>query len=86
MGSGKYSWFKIGVSNHPEVRLKELSTPCLPFELFLLRAVPVHSKSDACFVEKRLHKLYEDKRTSGEWFTDIDLQDFDEKVKEVLQR
>jgi len=70
--------YKIGVSNNPTKRLKQLTLG--------ENAKVIHTKEmvNAFKVEKHLHEVYQHKKISGEWFenlTDEDLElliDFDE--------
>jgi hypothetical protein len=55
-------YVKIGFSDNPESRLKELQTGS-PVKLKLLGTMP------GCFqTESELHKIFSHKRTNGEWF------------------
>jgi len=57
---------KIGVSAHPEFRLRQLQIANPNFiELALTRRVP---RSTARWIERRAHKLLASKRVRGEWF------------------
>lgn len=58
---------KIGVSASPEARLSSLRTGC-PNAIGIAGAVIVHGRDAANIVERSVHKKFEDKRLSGEWF------------------
>lgn len=53
---------KIGFSNNPEKRLKEVQTGC-PFELTIHKVV----KGDIQ-MERTFHKIYKEYKSNGEWF------------------
>lgn len=59
---GEEGPIKIGVSKHPDKRLRELQT-ANAVELVLL-GTHKGIRSD----EKRIHKMFENNRLSGEWF------------------
>lgn len=55
-------FIKIGVSKHPEKRLKQFQTGC-PYELKLLLVVNGDLQT-----EKGFHQLFETTNVRGEWF------------------
>lgn len=58
-------WYvKIGRSRNPIARMAQLQTGC-PLTLEIAATV----ECDAVNVERELHRLYNDKRIAGEWFT-----------------
>lgn len=64
--------FKIGCSKNPSERLSQLIKSQIPSELVLVH----QSKSDSMYTdEKAVHRLYTERKVSGEWFrlTDEDL-------------
>lgn len=71
MGNREYGLVKIGFSNNPEQRLKELQTGC-PFPISIFTSFKGSLKR-----EKQLHHQYKDLRVNGEWFKIEDkLEDF----------
>ena len=71
--------YKIGYSKNVERRLKEISNS--PFEVKLI--YKSNKLVDVVFVEKELHKKFEEKRINREWF---DLTEYDiEVIKYTLE-
>ena len=60
IGNRKEKKVKIGKSNCPEKRLKNIQS-CCPFELNILLITRF-------FSEKELHKMFENYRSNNEWF------------------
>jgi hypothetical protein len=60
-------YIKIGVSEHPAKRLRELQTGNSA-KLEILSTVECVSGEHAYSVERALHTLYADRSVSGEWF------------------
>lgn len=60
IGNIKYNFIKIGTSNDPNKRLKELQTGC-PFQLELIHTTKNYS-------EKELHEKFKEEKMNGEWF------------------
>jgi hypothetical protein len=58
---------KIGVSKAPDERLKTLRTG-MPETPYLVRTRLLPNRRDAYSLERRLHGLFRDHRTNGEWF------------------
>lgn len=58
---------KIGVSKHPEKRLKDLQTSN-PYKLKLIGKHKAQSEKAAYAIEKKTHKVFKKYRRSGEWF------------------
>ena len=67
---------KIGVSDNPKKRLKELQTGC-PGEVHLIRTF--EAGQDRYIHEGYFHKLYKEFSTGGEWF-EFTNDYFEEKV------
>lgn len=65
-------FYKIGVSKTPRKRLRRLQTGC-PRKIELIYAF---EQEDAYALEFALHDMYQKSRTHGEWFTDIDVNEF----------
>jgi len=67
----EFGLFKIGISNNPNRRVKELSNtsgvPCEIVKVFDTYNTPAFT------VEQSLHKHFTDTRKAGEWFSDVDL-------------
>lgn len=75
MRAGEF--YKIGVSVNPKKRRKQMQTGC-PRNIEIVYAFP---DSDAYRLEGALHELYEDNRTSGEWFIGICEDEFTRAVE-----
>lgn len=58
---------KVGVSNNPAARIKELQVGC-HFTLQLMYQRQCKSRSEAFRREKEFHAVYAEQRMSGEWF------------------
>jgi hypothetical protein len=58
---------KIGVSKHPEKRLKDLQTSN-PYRLKLIGKHMAQNERAAYAIEKKTHKAFKKYRRSGEWF------------------
>ena len=56
---------KIGISDNPEERLKQMQTGN-PSELKILKT---YHSDDAEATEKALHRIFDDARIQGEWFS-----------------
>ena len=61
------AYVKIGYSNYPYRRMKDLQTGN-PMELSMDDCIWMPNRSVAGKIEKRVHKEYETMRTLGEWF------------------
>lgn len=59
---------KIGISNDPEKRLKELATG-MPFKPVLFHKRPFENRADAREIEKQLHWKFRANKSHLEWFT-----------------
>ena len=89
IGNEKYGWYKIGVSVKPERRMRELN---VPFELKIFRQIQVANQGQSYDLEGELHfwfggsRINQD-RTFGprEWFSNIDLIKFDERVAKWIK-
>jgi hypothetical protein len=66
----EHRWVKIGVSNDPFRRLRELNSGQAPFPLELLACFATSPRPDAYVVEGFIHKLLKAKglHSHGEWF------------------
>lgn len=73
---------KVGVSKHPEKRLKELQTGS-PSKLEL-KFSTFTGKYKAYDIEKMIHALFDDTRTTGEWFTST-AETIIKKIKSILE-
>lgn len=62
-----YGSIKIGVSNNPEFRLKQLQTGNHG-SLYLIAKFPFESRKEAESMEKDLHVKFQSYRLEGEWF------------------
>lgn len=56
--------YKIGLSNRPDVRMKQLGLQ-MPQAFQLLHTIPA---SNMAWAEKHLHQKFASKRLNGEWF------------------
>lgn len=80
---GDSNYYKIGLAEKPHVRLGGLQTGC-PYKLSLTMSRWAINRERAEFIEKGLHKMFQDCRILSEWFelTQIELnligQVFDE--------
>lgn len=70
MKAGEF--YKIGVSKTPKKRVTRMQTGC-PRKIKIIYEFEVQ---DAYKMEFELHRLYQSKRTHGEWFIDIDEDEF----------
>lgn len=61
--------FKIGYSNNPLRRLKELKRTQGAFEYGLIYWLGFKEERHARTFEKSLHETFADRRVNGEWFT-----------------
>lgn len=69
---------KLGLSRHPEKRVRQLQTGCSePLSIFHIEEV---EEDRVKIAEKALHRLLNHKRVRGEWF-DLSVE---EAVSEVL--
>lgn len=73
---------KVGVSKHPDKRLKELQTGS-PFKLEL-KFTTFTGKYKAYDIEKMIHALFDDTRTNGEWFNSTS-ETIIKKIKSILE-
>jgi len=60
--------FKIGMSDDPARRLRQLESTKGPFKLNLIFFWGYATRDIASTVEKRLHKEFDRTRANGEWF------------------
>ena len=60
--------YKIGVTNCLEKRLSSLQTGN-PRRLFVYRFIEVESDDEAYRIENNLHRIFDDYRLEGEWFS-----------------
>jgi predicted GIY-YIG superfamily endonuclease len=70
--------YKIGITNNPERRLKNLQTGH-PFELKIHYKEEI-PESQVRLIEQTIHKTIKYKQTHGEWF-DISLEEAISEVK-----
>lgn len=59
---------KIGYSNDPQRRLKELRKTQGPFQYDIEYLWEFESEEQAKYIEKQIHSMYKDHRVNGEWF------------------
>lgn len=72
--------YKIGISISPDSRLQEFTLLPYPLEDICIEKV-----NDYKQVEKELHKLYDDKRVRGEWFS-LQQSDVENIIKYIQER
>lgn len=60
-------FMKIGMADSPYNRIKQIQTNN-PTELQFLKIYNFSSREMALSIEKRLHEIFEDSNTVGEWF------------------
>jgi len=76
--SGKKGAIKIGKSNNPEKRVKELQTGN-PYKLYLIAFIHCETEEGAIKLERKIHRLFKKRRMIGEWFhPHINLKDVTE--------
>jgi hypothetical protein len=79
----KYA-YKIGVSTQPEKRAESFYTVKMPFETKLIHSIPC---DDMLSFEEALHRRYDNKRGTGEWFNLSDAEVVDIcSIKKVITR
>ena len=61
---GNQNLVKIGISQTPKQRLKELQT-ANPFKLYIINTLQVNNARE---LERKFHKIYDGFRMKGEWF------------------
>ena len=73
-------YIKIGVSQRPEQRIKDLQIGN-PFKIILLLKIIY----DDCYgIEKKLHNYFDKNNVSGEWFSiDKDIKDLVKYLKNI---
>lgn len=69
--------FKIGISVNPEKRRNEIKNSS-GFNVELIKAW--ETTDSAATVERKLHSLFSSKRTHGEWFTDLTIEDIESNI------
>jgi hypothetical protein len=65
IGSHIYSWYKIGKSNIPQIRIRTIGV-LLPFKI---EVVAVWRAEDSRQLEALLHRKYFENNINGEWFS-----------------
>ena len=63
IGNIKHGFVKIGYSNNPEKRIKQIQTGC-PFPVTIIRTWQGMGRKE----EKLMHRAYSKYKTVGEWF------------------
>lgn len=82
IGNEKHSYFKIGVSNNPLVRLSTIQTNC-PFEVELITKFRFSDLETAYKIEKELHCKLNKYLLRGEWFK-ISLNEINDLSKYII--
>lgn len=59
-----YDYYKIGIADAPNLRLKDLQSGC-PFPLKILSSVELTKPMS---IERKLHHCFAKKKLRGEWF------------------
>jgi Cdc6-like AAA superfamily ATPase len=75
------SEFKIGESNKPHKRVKNLQTGN-PRRLFIYKIIECATKERAKAMEDMIHERYSHRRNRGEWFT-LSKKEVDEICQEI---
>lgn len=66
-GSAAYGWCKVGMSDQPMRRYKNLYNN-LPFPISIWDVRRVPSRRHAAKLETKLHRSFAECRANGEWF------------------
>ncbi len=74
---------KIGISNNPEKRIKQLQTGSSR-QLVIRHTIKFNTRNEATRVENALHKKYSKYRLTGEWF-EIDYKKVLKYIEEKLK-
>jgi len=82
VGNTDHSVFKIGQSTNTEGRVRSLQTSC-PYRLIVLREQVLPDSESATQVERALHRHFSDRRLTGEWFSDISLEELQTTIQEL---
>jgi hypothetical protein len=64
IGSHLYRWYKIGKSNTPKIRIKDIGI-LLPFKI---EVIAVWRTERDAYLESMLHAKYRNNHINGEWF------------------
>lgn len=72
--------YKIGISNNPKYRERTLQSEKPTIEKLAAKKYP--SRTIARTIEASLHKVYQDKRIRGEWFS-LDRREVDEIIQSL---
>ena len=75
-----YGSIKIGVSDNPEKRLKQLQTGNHG-SLFIIAKFPFETRREALSLEYDLHKMFKNDKINGEWFKKSILRKFKDRSK-----
>ena len=67
LGNKQYSFYKIGISNTPYKRKKNIQTNC-PFEIKLFLTIETNNKISDKELERLIHNKLAEFNTCGEWF------------------
>jgi predicted GIY-YIG superfamily endonuclease len=78
-----YGSIKIGVSDDPEIRLKQMQTGTSRI-LRIIAKFPFANRTEAFNMEKQLHVEYAYLRTTGEWFKRRLLHDLKAGSKRII--
>lgn len=60
----KTNWYKIGMTNNLHDRLNQLR-PIMPFKIKIAYYIKANNRYK---LEKKIHKVFKDKKINGEWF------------------
>jgi predicted GIY-YIG superfamily endonuclease len=82
MQAGK-SHIKIGVSDDPDARVRELQTGAFK-TLHVIARFPFPSRAAAFEVEKELHRKFSHLKVSGEWFKRAIIRDMKHGGRRVI--
>lgn len=59
---------KIGISDNPERRLREINSTACPYEIACCETFALPAKALAHRIERNFHTVYEENRLAREWF------------------
>lgn len=82
MDTARQTFFKVGISKHPERRLRTIQSGC-PLRCDLDRTVECISREAALAFEKFIHERLDDIRATGEWFHVTSFEDYLRLLDEI---
>jgi hypothetical protein len=73
IGNVDLNYYKIGFAFDSIARMRSL---CLPFDVALLASIMMRNRYEALDLEQGLHIKYQKSAIKGEWFRDLNPDDF----------